>query len=187
MATPLMLRRRPEGGFTLIEMVLAAFVIAVGLLGLTLLQTMALRTSSSGSRMAKAVRLGDGLLDNIANEGRLRRLVSQFQDPNATARLGTTVYYKSDFQRLNLYYDHSDKLLGTSTAADASTARPAGTVFTATVTPVVRADAPVAIQGMDLKTFQVVVEYLEVPNPSQAAATFKRTATLTRTVGHAST
>lgn len=186
MATPLMSRRQPEGGFTLIEMVLAAFVIAVGLLGLTMLQTMALRTSSSGSRMAKAVRLGDGLLDNIANEGRLRRLVSQFQDPNMATRLSATVYFRADFQRQNLYFDASDTLLGSNANADPTSGRPAGTVFTAIVTPVVRADAPTGIQGMDVKTFQVVVEYLEVPNPSNAAATFKRSATLTRTVGHAS-
>lgn len=57
--------RRPgrQAGFSLIEVLIALLVLAVGLLGLALTQTMSLRYTKSAEQRTKAVTLANSILD----------------------------------------------------------------------------------------------------------------------------
>ncbi len=57
------IRRRNAGGFSMIEVLIALVVLAFGLLGLALLQTMNLRYTKSANQRTQAVNLAGELLD----------------------------------------------------------------------------------------------------------------------------
>ena len=56
---------RREGGFTLIEVMIAILVLAVGLLGFALLQTMNVRFTQSANYRSQATNLAYEMLDQI--------------------------------------------------------------------------------------------------------------------------
>lgn len=59
------LPRRHASGFSLIEVLITLVVLAVGLLGLAMLQTMNLRYTKSAEQRTRAVNLASELLDTI--------------------------------------------------------------------------------------------------------------------------
>lgn len=59
----LSVRRRNASGFSMIEVLIALVVLAFGLLGLALLQTMNLRYTKSANQRTQAVNLAGDLLD----------------------------------------------------------------------------------------------------------------------------
>ena len=63
--------RRAEAGFSMAEMLMAAFIMAVGLLGLTLLQVMALRSTRGSRNLGLATLVAEQILDRAELEGRL--------------------------------------------------------------------------------------------------------------------
>ena len=68
-------RNRPrtasQAGFSMIEMLMTAFVLAVGLLGLCMLQTLSLRASRGSRSLNTAVQVASGVMDRVEMEGRL--------------------------------------------------------------------------------------------------------------------
>lgn len=54
-----------QSGFSLIEVLIALVVLAVGLLGLALLQTMNLRYTKSAEQRTKAINLASSILDTM--------------------------------------------------------------------------------------------------------------------------
>lgn len=58
-------RLRGEGGFSMIEVLIALVVLAVGLLGLALLQTVNLRYTKSAQQRTMAVNLASEMLDTM--------------------------------------------------------------------------------------------------------------------------
>ena len=60
-----------QAGFSMIEMLMTAFVLAIGLLGLCLLQTMSLRGGRGSRSLTTAVRVASAMLDQVEMEGRL--------------------------------------------------------------------------------------------------------------------
>ncbi len=76
------MRRRGAGGFSLIEVLIAILVIAFGLLGFALLQTMSLRFAQGANQRTQATNLAYDLLDQM----RANRLVAaQYQDASFAA------------------------------------------------------------------------------------------------------
>lgn len=75
------LRRRDAGGFSMIEVLIALVVLAFGLLGLGLLQTMNLRYTKSADQRTKAVNLADELFDMMrSNRSELAAYVMDLDD-----------------------------------------------------------------------------------------------------------
>ena len=68
-------RQRPrtggQAGFSMIEMLMTAFILAVGLLGLCMLQTLSLRASRGSRSLNTAVQVASGVMDRVEMEGRL--------------------------------------------------------------------------------------------------------------------
>lgn len=83
---------RRQGGFSLIEVLIALVVLAVGLLGLALLQTMNLRYTQSAQQRTLAVNLGSELLDTMRANRSLASIYvmnqASFAGVSATAQTG---------------------------------------------------------------------------------------------------
>lgn len=60
-----------EAGFSMVEMLMAAFILAIGLLGLATLQVMSLSVGRGSQSMNTALRLAERTMDQIELEGRL--------------------------------------------------------------------------------------------------------------------
>lgn len=60
-----------QQGFSMIEMLMTAFILAIGLLGLCMLQTMSLRANRGNSSVATAVKVAEGVMDAVEQQGRL--------------------------------------------------------------------------------------------------------------------
>lgn len=63
--------RQAQAGFSMIEMLMTAFILAVGILGLTMLQTMSLRAARGSQSLTTAVLVAEQVLDQADLEGRL--------------------------------------------------------------------------------------------------------------------
>lgn len=63
-------RNRQQAGFSMVEMLMAAFILAIGILGLTALQTLALRSGASSRGLDTAVLLAERVMDEIEANGR---------------------------------------------------------------------------------------------------------------------
>lgn len=63
--------RQAEAGFSMIEMLMTAFILAVGILGLTMLQTMSLKASRGSQSLTTAVLVAEQVLNQADLEGRL--------------------------------------------------------------------------------------------------------------------
>jgi len=63
--------RAGETGFSMIEMLMTAFVLSIGLLGLCLLQTMSLRAAHGGTSLTTAVHVADAVMEQVELEGRM--------------------------------------------------------------------------------------------------------------------
>jgi type IV pilus assembly protein PilV len=61
----LSVRRRPQAGFSLIEVMVAVLVLSVGLLGMAALMTTSLRNTHSANQRTQAVNLAQEIVDSI--------------------------------------------------------------------------------------------------------------------------
>ena len=60
-----------QAGFSMIEMLMTAFILAIGILGLSMLQVMSLKASRGSRSLTTAVGVGEKVMDQVEMEGRL--------------------------------------------------------------------------------------------------------------------
>ncbi|HJV48092.1 MAG TPA: prepilin-type N-terminal cleavage/methylation domain-containing protein [Geothrix sp.] len=79
-----------QRGFSMVEMLMTAFILAVGIMGLTLLQVMSLKGGRGAKSLTTGVQVGEMIMDQIEMEGRLSWLnitASQYTAPAALTGL----------------------------------------------------------------------------------------------------
>lgn len=76
-------QRAREAGFSMVEMLMTAFILAVGILGLSLLQVMSMQASRGSRSLTTAVLVAEDVMDRAEMEGRLSWL--NLTDTNAAA------------------------------------------------------------------------------------------------------
>jgi prepilin-type N-terminal cleavage/methylation domain-containing protein len=64
-------KRIRQAGFSMIEMLMTAFILAIGILGLSMLQVMSLSASRGGKSLTTAVLVAEHVMDQVQLEGRL--------------------------------------------------------------------------------------------------------------------
>jgi prepilin-type N-terminal cleavage/methylation domain-containing protein len=84
-------RGRHDAGFSMVEMLMSAFILAVGLLGLAMLQTLSVRVATGTHNLELAIQLAEQVMDQVELEGRQTYLNANFTDPPGAA-LGTLAY-----------------------------------------------------------------------------------------------
>jgi prepilin-type N-terminal cleavage/methylation domain-containing protein len=65
---------RRQRGFSMVEMLAAAFILAIGILGIVMLQAISLKASRGSANMGTAARVAGRVVDRAELEGRLSRL-----------------------------------------------------------------------------------------------------------------
>lgn len=63
-----------QAGFSIVELLMTAFILAVGILGLSMLQVMSIRASRGSRSLSTGTQLADRLMDQVEMEGRLTML-----------------------------------------------------------------------------------------------------------------
>lgn len=78
-----------QAGFSMVEMLMTAFILAVGILGLTMLQTMSIRASRGGKSLSSAVMVAEQVMERAEMEGRLSWLNQTNNPSGAKGSTGT--------------------------------------------------------------------------------------------------
>jgi prepilin-type N-terminal cleavage/methylation domain-containing protein len=172
--------RHAQRGFSLIELLLAATILAVGLLGLAMLQAMSLRASRGSANAVTAALLAGQIMDRAELEGRLSWL--NITDANrANPSLG-------DLQGLGLRYitiGDGEKLEETFDAGGGPVDAAGGGAPPFFRAATRRSAAPAAgAPGSvgQMSDFSVRVEFSDVVGRDNKVAT--RTISLTRRIVH---
>jgi len=111
---------RPEAGFSMVEMLMVAFIMAIGLLGLLTLQGASLSSATSGRERGTAILLAHNFMDAVTAEGILSS-GERMQSPTGAVTTGgyryiDPVLYTAHASSAaeNLYFD----ITGTAVAAN---------------------------------------------------------------------
>lgn len=166
-------RPNPQAGFSMVEMLMTAFILAIGILGLTMLQVMSMQGSKGGRNLSTAVQVADRVMDQVEMEGRLSWLNvtdTQFTAPAAIATL-KYIGQATVTETFNL----------NGTAPDSASTDPAqhDSFFTVTTTQAAQVGAATTGQMHD---YTVLVEFFDAVDVSKAPV--KRSVTLTRRILH---
>jgi len=166
-----------QEGFSMIEMLMTAFVLAVGILGLTMLQAMSLKASRGSRSLSAAILVAEQVMDQAEMEGRLSWL--NITDTNKSAPKLT------DLPNLKYIVIPADgkleeKFNSKGGLVDAASTDPivSTTFYTVTTT---RVPATAAVTGR-LSDVNVQVQFVD--NVDRTNTPIQRTVTLTRRILH---
>jgi prepilin-type N-terminal cleavage/methylation domain-containing protein len=163
-----------QQGFSLVEMLMTAFILAVGIMGLTLLQMMSLKGARGGKSLATAVQVGEMVMDQIEMEGRLSWLNITASNFNPTA-LTSLQYVNQTTLAIPLTFTIKGQV-PVSSAPDPADSNAFYTVN------FVRANDVAAGTGA-ISDFTLTVAFSDAVNPTTNAA-IPRTVMLTRRILH---
>jgi len=84
--------RRSQLGFSMVEMLMAAFILAIGILGLAALQTMSIRSATGSRGLTTAVLVAEQVLDQIEANGRNTLLYARNEPQTIPTAVLTSVF-----------------------------------------------------------------------------------------------
>jgi len=172
MNLPRIQRCGPESGFSLVELLVAAFIMAVGLLGLAALETVSLKSNTRARGYNTAVLVASQVLDAAETQAR--------QTIQTQSQGGTVVYPTNDyFGAVPVVEQFTFR--GAHLNANSADPVDKTTFFTASTTSVNAGNYAGAIGRLVVVT--TVVTFQEALSNSGPLVT--RTVTLTRNINHA--
>jgi prepilin-type N-terminal cleavage/methylation domain-containing protein len=163
-----------QRGFSMVEMLLTAFILAIGIMGLTMLQVMSLKGARGGKSLGTAVQVGESVMDQIESEGRLTWLNVTSPTFNPTA-LANLQFVNQAASPAPMPYTIKGKvpLAGAPDPVDSTT------YFTVNWT---KTDVSVGAIGT-MSNFAVVVNFSDTTNPVTGLP-INRQVVLTRSILH---
>ena len=162
-------------GFSMIEMLMAAFILAIGILGLTLLQSMSLRSAGGSKNVTVAVRLAEQVMDQVEQEGRLTYNNASVSSGYVTTTALTGLQYinQANVDQYFNYLPNTDPSTGNVVQV------------AATSTPLFHLNmAQTVAAGVGLSDVTVTVTFTDGIN-KVTNAPIVRTSTITRRILHA--
>lgn len=171
--------RLPEAAFSMLEFLMAAFILAIGLLGLATLQIMALRTTTTSRGMSTAILVSEGVMERINSEARQSYLGMVFNGaPTWTPRYITKAPVASGV--LPTVAPPANSIVDYFNFDGDPLPSAVGAYFTAS--------SWVDTQTVGVGTadrYFVRVEFVESPDPANPGKLVKRSINLIRSVVHA--
>ncbi len=177
-------KRRAQSGFSMIEMLMTAFILAIGILGLSMLQIMSLKASRGSRSLTTAVQVGEGVMDQIEMEGRLSWLNStDTQLKQASITPIAVLQYVNHALPVTNYFDING--VATASAADPKTFYTVVTDYPGTpATANHIAVPPPADSGpMMMDDYSVTVNFADAVDPATQVP-IPRTVNITRRILH---
>ena len=165
---------RGQAGFSMIEMLMTAFILAIGILGLSMLQVMSLKASRGSRSLTTAVQVGEMVMDRIEMEGRLSWLNVTDSAYTVPTALTTLQYVNQAAPVVNTFNIKGQ--VPQPSSPDPADQNPYFTVTTTRINPVV-------VTTGQLHDFVVTVDFVDIVDANTSAA-IHRTFTLTRRVLH---
>lgn len=163
-------QRNGQAGFSMLEMLMSAFILAIGILGLATLQIMVLRTNAGSRASTTAIKVGESIAEMIQTQGRQCLLYARNgQTPP------TSIYFSANTP-IKLFFNFAGQQENISTAD-------VNTFFTVTITRT-DLDTPVISVG-GMKAFQINVVFNDTIDPTDSKKMIQRTVRLTRQVAYA--
>lgn len=167
--------RANQAGFSMVEMLMAAFILSVGILGITMLQVVSLRTARGGQNLTTAIQVAERVMDQVELEGRLSWLNitdSQYSTPGTTTPLTHLQYINN-----TTVPDQTFNISGQPAAIDPVDTTP---VFTMHMVQ------NLVSTGTDGKVtdVQVLVTFTDMISTADNTTPIKRTVNLTRRIVH---
>lgn len=173
MAAPVIRPRRSEAGLSLVEFLVAAFILAIGLLGLALLQAFSLRVTAQEVGNNRAALIAEGLLDEIQAKARTRNLQAQVESQVDPAAAGDPVAPLFTGGASVCYYSAEGARLGGES----------GAYYRVALRRTALSEAAMPLPG--LSRFEVEVTYTaDVVGAQGATKPITRTVLLSRKVSH---
>ncbi len=166
-----------QRGFSLVEMLVTAFILAIGVMGLTLLQVMSLKGARGGKSLATAIQVGEAVMDRIEMEGRLSWLNISDNQYKVPAALPSLSFVNKTTLATPLTFNLKGQVPIT-----ASTDPAESTAFYSVSMRRVPVSALAGGTG-SISDFTVTVAFADVVNPTTNTP-ITRTVTLTRRVLH---
>ncbi|MBS1766107.1 MAG: prepilin-type N-terminal cleavage/methylation domain-containing protein [Acidobacteria bacterium] len=163
--------RRREAGFSLVELLVAAFIMAVGLLGLAALENVALKSNTRSRGYNTAVLVASRVLDAAETQSRQSQQVASY---------GGSVTYTNDYFSGNPIVEQFT-FKGLHPDSTAANLIDKTAYFTATTTSANAGSYSGAVGKLAVVT--TVVTFKEASY--QGGPTVTRTITLSRTINHA--
>ncbi|MEI7614167.1 MAG: prepilin-type N-terminal cleavage/methylation domain-containing protein [Betaproteobacteria bacterium] len=149
---------RNQRGFSMVEMLMTAFILAVGIMGLTLLQVMALKGARGGSSLSTAIQVAEDVLDRVELEGRLTWLNISATQLTTAGALNNLQYVNKTALDAPLVFT----IKGRAPDADAQDAVDSTAFYSVTMT---RSNDTAVSVGM-VSDFTVTVSFSDVVNPT---------------------
>ncbi|MDR3682578.1 MAG: prepilin-type N-terminal cleavage/methylation domain-containing protein [Geothrix sp.] len=167
-----------QRGFSMVEMLLTAFILAVGIMGLTMLQVMALRGARGGRSLGTAVQVGEMVMDQIEMEGRLSWLNITATQVAAPAALTTLKY----INKVPLATPQTFTIKGEVPVASAPDPTDSTPFYTVVIAQNNVGGVPGTTTGI-ISDFTVNVNFSDQVNPATGVA-IPRVVTITRRILH---
>jgi prepilin-type N-terminal cleavage/methylation domain-containing protein len=170
-------RAKAQAGFSMVEMLMAALILSIGILGVSLMQVMALKAARGGQSLITAAAVGERVLDQVEMEGRLTWLNATNTDQNVHTPPSNMVYLTAN-QTYPVTQTFTIK--GLTPVASSSDPRDVATFFTVNTTV---GNAVTAAGGSGATSLvTVVVSFQDAVKGTNTLVT--RSITLNRTVIH---
>ena len=161
------LRSGDQAGFSMIEMLMAAFIMAVGLLGLAMLLVMSVHSGAGGRLRTMGIAVGQSVLELVDTEGRQQRLFRTLDPADAAPAL--SAYYSTTTPVTRTY-----NIYGTAVNAASADPLERAAIYTATSTCSKDATGATATSG-SVYTFRVVVTYTDSAGTGGGTTTHTQT------------
>lgn len=170
---------RRQSGFSMLEMLMAAFILAIGILGLSTLQVMSLRASRGSRSLSTAVQVAEAMLDQVEMEGRLSSLNVTGTPSSAPPPLPGSLQYINQAGPVIRTFT----IKGRTPDGGAPDPVDQNPFFTATV---LRSAAAIAntVGGQAIHDFTVTVTFGETVQAGSTSSVIQRNVVLSRRVLH---
>jgi prepilin-type N-terminal cleavage/methylation domain-containing protein len=184
------LTRSHQRGFSMLEVLLTAFILGVALLGLTALQTITIKSNTNSRNRTTAVLSGQAALEAISMEGILSKNAQSLNTTLPTPKYVNTTTpivpladpnIPSQFSTATLFGEFNNQGALKAPAGSAPASDP--TIFEVRYLRIDNATVNALTQGR-YATFYVYVRYLDGTLPDGVTPNY-RTLTLKRVVGYA--
>jgi prepilin-type N-terminal cleavage/methylation domain-containing protein len=106
--------RHAHAGFSLVEFLIAALIMGIGLLGLATLEVMSLKTATNGKSLSNGVTVAESMMEAVGSESR-QRYLTRFTWPQVAPP--SPRYFAGGGATVIDYFDRNGTSLASATGA----------------------------------------------------------------------